>query len=342
MSFANFVEKCCSSPQMLLAVLPSLMLMLVNGWTDAPVNIATAIRSRAVGTNAAIVISAVCNFLGAAVMCLMGGSVAVGVYSLSGLGTAGNNALPALTSAVLSVVVWSLVALRLGLPTSESHALFAGLSGAAVAVSGLGSLNGGEWLKVLLGVVLSTLPVAVLSYFGARLLKRLADVGEKTFKKLQLLGAMLSSFAHGAQDGQKFAGILLIAAVLGSQNNADTVTLPIWAAMVSAIVISSGTLIGGRRIIKRFGSLAPTDPAAGFAADLVSAVGLTVLSVFGLPASTTHAKSAAVIGAGKTDRHVEQDRSTLRSMLLAWVLTFPVTAVLAFILTTLFSATVFR
>ncbi len=336
--FSEIIAICAERPTVLVALLPSLALMLVNGWTDAPVNIATAIRSGAVKPNLAIVLSAVCNFLGATVMCLTGGSVAVSIYSLSGLSTVSDAAIPALTAAIVAVVVWSLAALIAGLPTSESHALFAGLSGAAVAVSGVGAVNGGEWLKVLSGLVLSTLPVAVLTYFSVKLIKKITDIGDKTFKKLQLLGAMLSSFAHGAQDGQKFAGILTLTAVLTIESvDSQMVTVPLWTALVSAVVISLGTLLGGRKIIKRFSSLAPTDPAAGFASDLISSISLTLLSVLGLPASTTHAKSSAVIGAGKTDRHTRQDRSTLRSMLLAWGLTFPITAVLGFVLAKLFT-----
>lgn len=331
--FWEIIVICTENPTALMAVLLSLGLMLVNGWTDAPVNIATAIRSGAVSPKNAILTAAVCNFLGAAAMGLLGSSVAVGVYSISGLGSAGDNALCALIAAVFSVVLWSLVALRFGLPTSESHALFAGLTGSGIALQGLSAVNGAEWLKVLLGIALSTLPVAVLAYLAARLLKALTDIPALTFKRLQLLGAMLSSFAHGAQDGQKFAGILTLAAVLGSGVKGQTVAVPLWTAMVSAAVISLGTLIGGKRIIKRFGSLAPKDPAAGFASDLVSAVVLTVLSAVGLPASTTHAKSSAVIGAGRFDAQTKQDTATLRSMVLAWVLTFPISAALGFIIT---------
>ena len=314
------------------ALLPSLALMLVNGWTDAPVNIATAIRSGAVRPNTAILLSSVCNFFGAAVMCVLGSSVAVSIYSISGLSRAGDKALPALSAAILAVVIWSLAALCFGLPTSESHALTAGLSGAAAAVSGIGNINGGEWLKVLSGLLLSTLPVAVIAFFAAHLLEYKTDLGDGTFRKLQVLGAAMSSFAHGAQDGQKFAGVLTLAAAMSLGVTADSITVPIWTALVSAVLISLGTLFGGRKIIKRFGELAPTNPAAGFASDLVSAVMLTVLSMLGLPASTTHAKTCAVIGAGASKSRISKN-GTVRSMLAAWGLTFPVTAVLGFILT---------
>lgn len=335
MSFANFVEFCGDRPQLLLAILPSVLLMLVNGWTDAPVNIATAIHSGAVRPKTAILLSAVCNFLGAVAMCFFKSSVAVNMFNISGLSSAGNNTLTALASATLAVVVWSLAALYFGLPTSESHALMAALSGSAVAVGGFSTVNGTEWLKALLGIVLSTLPVAFVSFWVANVFKSQLRLPQSTFKKLQVVGAALSSFSHGAQDGQKLAGVLTIAAVLCSADKTPTVAVPLWTVVVSAAVISLGTLLGGRKIIKTFKTFAPADPSLGFASDLVSAVCLTVLSAVGLPASTTHAKSSAIFGAGRADGTQRDSLSPIKGLVLAWVLTFPVCGILAWIFTKL-------
>ncbi|MBQ3550577.1 MAG: inorganic phosphate transporter [Clostridia bacterium] len=334
MRFSELIDMVLCHPALLLAVLPALLLMLVNGWTDAPVNIATAIHSQAVSAKGAILMSAVCNFLGAAVMCALGSSVAVSVYSISGLDKVGSAALPALSAAMTAVAVWSLFALRFGLPTSESHALAAALSGAAVAVSGFGALDLHEWGKLLLGVLFSTVPVAAVSLLAAGLL-RLLPLGDGTFKKLQVTGAALSSFAHGAQDGQKFAGVLTLAATLNLGGTAE-VTVPLWAVFLSALLISLGTLLGGRKIIERFSEFAPETPHCGFAADLVSAVGLLLLSAAGLPASTTHAKSSAVFGAGLSERRVKSTKSAILPLIGAWVLTFPVSAALGFALTKIF------
>ena len=333
MNFQSFVKLCGDKPQMMLAVLPAILLMLVNGWTDAPVNIATAIHSDAVKPRLAILMSAVCNFFGAVTMCAFGSSVAVNIYNISGLSSAGKGSLTGLTSAVLSVVIWSLLALYFGLPTSESHALMAALSGSAVAVGGFSTFNGAEWMKALLGIVLSTAPVTVISYFVAKIFKSKVKLSENTFKKLQVLGAALSSFSHGAQDGQKLAGVLTLAAVLGLKAQPTNLEIPIWTVVVSALVISLGTLLGGQRIIKTFKSFAPTDPSLGFASDLVSAVSLTVLSAVGLPASTTHAKSSAVFGAGRVDHAEVKDNKSAKQMVLAWGLTFPICAILSWVFT---------
>lgn len=315
----------------------ALLLMLVNGWTDAPVNIATAIHSGAVKPKTAVLLSAICNFSGAVAMSVFGSAVAVNIYSISGLSSIKSNALIALVAAVLSVVVWSLFALKFGLPTSESHALMAALSGSAVAVGGFSAVNGAEWLKALLGIVLSTLPVAVLSFLVSAIFNLRLKLPSSAFRKLQVVGAALSSFSHGAQDGQKLAGVLTLAAVLTNPDRPQTVAVPLWAVLTSATVISLGTLLGGKSIIKRFSKFAPSNPALGFASDLVSAIGLSVLSICGLPASTTHAKSSAVLGAGLLESRLTAQLKSFRWMVLAWILTFPVSFVLGFALTEILS-----
>ncbi len=324
---------CVATPLGAFAVFAVVMLMLVNGWTDAPVNIATAIHSGAVKPRTAILLSAICNFFGALVMCFLGSSVAVSIYSISGLSDTGEFALLALGSAMASVVIWALIALKLGLPTSESHALMSALSGASVAVGGFEALNLAEWLKALLGIILSIVPVAVSAYFAAIVLKKITVLPKSTLKRMQVFGAALSSFSHGAQDGQKLAGVLTLVAVLGADSADSAVKIPIWTVAVSATVISLGTLLGGSKIIKTFKEFAPKDPAAGFASDLVSAVGLLVLSVIGLPASTTHAKTSAVLGAGLSGHRLSTQLHPFKWMAFVWILTFPVAATLSFFLT---------
>ncbi len=331
--FREIFSACTSSPLCFAALFSSLALMLVNGWTDAPVNIATAIHSGAVGSKSAVILSAVCNFLGAGAMAFMGSSVAISLYSISGLDSVESHALEALTASFIAVVLWALFALRFGLPTSESHALMAALSGSAVAVDGFSAINGTEWFKALLGILISTVPVAVATFFVANTFKRQSTLPQSTFKKLQVVGAALSSFSHGAQDGQKLAGVLALTAVLCANGQADTAKVPLWTVLTSAAVVSAGTLLGGRKIIKRFKDFAPTDPKSGFCSDLVSAVGLVILAALGLPASTTHAKSSAVLGAGLCDRRLSDQLKSFKAMLIVWVLTFPVAAVIGFVFT---------
>lgn len=313
---------------------PTCLLMLVNGWTDSPVTVATAVSSGAVSFRWAVFLSAVCNFFGGVAMCFVGNSVAVSIYEIASVNSKTENLLPALLAAVVTVVLWSLIALKLGLPTSESHALLAALSASGVAVAGFSAVNLYEWLKVAVGIILTTYPLYILSHFVAKWVNRNLILGDSTFKKFQVFGAMMSSFAHGAQDGQKFAGVLAVALSLSrhATSGTDAVSVPLWAVVLSAGMITLGTFLGGRKIVDSIDTFAPENSAEGFSADLTSAVTLSVLSVFGIPAATTVAKTMAIMGAGDTNKkHVRANRIK-KSMFVVWGLTFPVCAVLSYFL----------
>lgn len=311
---------------------PTCLLMLVNGWTDAPVTVATAVSSGAVKFRVAVFLSAVCNFLGGVAMCFWGNSVAVSIYQIADIDGKTDNMLPALLAAVITVVLWSLIALKFGLPTSESHALLAALSASGVAVAGFSAVNLYEWLKVAVGLILTTYPLCVLSYFVAKWVDKFLALGDSTFKKLQVLGAMMSSFAHGAQDGQKFAGVLAVALSLNRHNahSTDAVSVPLWAVVLSAGMITLGTFLGGRKIVDSIDTFAPKNPSQGFSADLTSAVTLSVLSVLGIPAATTVAKTMAIVGAGEVNSKHDKGNHTRKLMCFAWGLTFPICAVLSY------------
>ncbi len=316
---------------------PTCLLMLVNGWTDAPVTVATAVSSGAVKFKVAVFLSAVCNFLGGLVMCLLGNSVAVSISEFIKLEGQTDKLLPALQGAVITVVLWSLIVLKFGLPTSESHALFSALSASGVAAMGFSAINVTEWLKVAVGVLLTTYPMVVLSCFFAKWVEKFLVLGDSTFKKLQVFGAMLSSFAHGAQDGQKFAGVLAVALSLNRHfHSTDAVSVPFWAVVLSAGMITLGTFLGGRKIVDSIETFAPKNSSQGFSADFVSAVTLSVLSVLGIPAATTVAKTMAIVGAGKVQRPQNKEKTTLKFMVVTWVLTFPACAVLSYLLTKVF------
>ncbi len=318
----------------MLVFVPTCLLMLVNGWTDAPVTVATAVSSGAVKFRLAVFLSAVCNFLGGVAMCFWGNSVAVSIYEIANVNGETDNFLPALIAAIVTVVLWSLIALKLGLPTSESHALLAALSASGVAVAGFSTVNLYEWLKVAVGLILTTYPLCVLSYFVTKWVDRFLELGDSTFKKLQVLGAMMSSFAHGAQDGQKFAGVLAVALSLNRHiaHATDSVSVPLWAVVLSAGMITLGTFLGGRKIIDSIDTFAPKNPSQGFSADLTSAVTLSVLSILGIPAATTVAKTMAIVGAGSVNSKHDKGNRTQKSMYFAWGLTFPICAVLSYFL----------
>lgn len=318
------------SPILPIAVLASVLLMFINGWTDAPVTIATAVSSGALSVKKACLISAVFNILGAVFMSVFGSSVAVSVYSISNIsGIENSKGAAVITAAMLAVSVFAIFAFIFSVPTSESHALFAALSGASAAVIGFKAFLNIEWLKVFSGIIVSTLPVIVFSDVAARVLcRKIRDKNKKVFKRLQTASVMALSFSHGAQDGQKFAGVFTVCYALSLGKNAEKAEVPIVAVLLSAALISLGMFCCGKRIISSFSLVAPNNAVAGFAADAVSAFTMVICSLFGIPISTTHTKTASTIGAGtRTHRSVK----TFKKFLFFWVITFPFCAITGYI-----------
>lgn len=304
-----------------LARLLVLAVIFVNGWTDAPNAIATAVGSGALSFRRGVALAAVCNFIGAALACLCFTAVADTMGELVDFSSA-QAALTALNAALLSIVLWAVAAWRFGLPTSESHALLAGLSGGAFALgAGAASLSAGAWVRALAGLALS-LPAGVL----AGRLFRGALAGRVRRPALwQKGGAALTALLHGVQDGQKFLALLLLTDGLDGEQSFSRLAL----ALLTAGVMALGTALGGEPIVEKVGSeLAALSPADGLAADLGAGAVLLVCSALGLPASTTHAKVAAICGAGRG-----ADRRVMGQMAGAWALTFPACGAMAFLLT---------
>ncbi len=298
--------------------------MLINGWTDAPVGIASAVNSQAISLKKAVVLSAFFNLLGALFVGFLGNSVAKSVAEISGVSKFSQNfGAVSFTAAMLSVAVWSLLSLKFGIPTSESHALLAALSGAFVAVAGFNEVNFSEWAKVLVGLGLSTAPLIFLTKKVTHILKKRfkGSSSDKNLKKLLVFGAVMSAFAHGAQDGQKFAGVFAVQVSLLLSSGQDF-SVPFYAVCISAVFISLGMMLGGKKIVDTLSQVSSHDAVAGFSADLTSSFVLLLMSLAGIPASTTSAKTSALIGTG----HGQTKKSFL--LFATWVLTFPACFVL--------------
>lgn len=300
-----------------------LAVIFVNGWTDAPNAIATAVGSGALTFRRAVWLAAGCNFAGAALSCLLFPAVAATVGDLVDFACP-QAALTALCAAMLTIVAWAVLAWRFGLPTSESHALLAGLSGSALALGGqTAALNGGAWGKVMVGMVLSLAAGA----WAARRIGRILRGRRLSAVVWQRFAAGVMALLHGAQDGQKFLALLLLADGLGGGKPSPSLPL----LMLTAGTMAVGTALGGRPIVDKVGTeLAALTPTDGLAADLGAGAVLLACSVLGLPVSTTHAKVAAVWGAGQ---HTS-GRVALQ-MVGAWTLTFPACGLLSFVLTKL-------
>jgi PiT family inorganic phosphate transporter len=306
-----------------------LCVVFVNGWTDAPNAIATAVGSGALTFRQGVTLAAVCNFLGGAVTALLFPSVAATMGDLITFSGGQWAALTALCASMLSILVWAVAAWRFGLPTSESHGLMAGLAGAALALGGqAANIDGAAWAKVIAGLFLSLIAGVLCARWAARFLagRRCSAVAWQR----RCAGAM--AFFHGAQDGQKFMALLLLADGLENTDPAPKVPL----ALLCAGVMALGTALGGKPIVEKVGTqLTALSPTDGLAADLGAGICLLGCTILGLPVSTTHVKVSAVCGAGWSHG---RDAVSLRPLLEiagAWALTFPVCAALSYLLTRL-------
>lgn len=330
-TLGQFLEQAGRNPALVVTALLTLGVILVNGWTDAPNAIATCVSTRSIGVRPAILMAAVMNFLGILAMTAVNATVAETIYNMVDFSGESHSALVALCAAMFAIVVWAMAAWRFGIPTSESHALIAGLSGAAIALQGsLQGIRWNEWGKVLLGLILSTVLGFALGWLFAKLtgcLLRSADRRRTTpfFRRAQVFGGAAMAFMHGAQDGQKFMGVFLLGTFLAQgQSSLEQFSVPVWLMLLCSAVMALGTSIGGYRIIKSVGmDMVRLEQYQGFSADLAGAACLLLSSVSGLPVSTTHTKTTAVMGVGAAKRLGSVNWGVAGEMSAAWLLTFP-------------------
>ena len=253
LSFGFFLEQMAANPALLITVLLTLGVIAVNGITDAPNAIATCVSTRSMDVDWAIAMAAVCNFAGVVFMTMVNSTVAMTISNMVDFGSDSHTALIALCAALVSIVVWAVMAWYLGYPTSESHSLIAGLTGAAIGLQGsFSAINGAEWIKVVYGLIFSV----VLGFLCGLLCCRLVMAAfrnvdrRKTsgfFRGAQSAGAAAMSVMHGAQDGQKFMGVLFLGiCMVNGTNTTAGVELPLWMLLMCSLVRGVGTSVGGK------------------------------------------------------------------------------------------------
>lgn len=343
-TFAYFWEQLGQHPVLLVSVLLTLGVIFVNGWTDAPNAIATCVSTRCIRVEKAIIMAAVCNFLGVLLMSLVNAKVAMTIKNMVNFGGDNEKALIALCAAMAAIVVWAIGAWYFGIPTSESHALIAGLTGAAIALQGgLSGVNPAEWVKVLYGLVLSTVLGFGAGFGICKVLTVLCRGAGRAktssfFSKAQVAGGAAMAFMHGAQDGQKFMGVLLLGLFLvNGQSETGEVALPVWLMLLCSVVMGVGTSIGGKKIIKSVGmDMVKLEKYQGFAADMAATLCLWISTVLGIPVSTTHMKTTSIMGVGAVKRMSAINYKVVKEMVLTWVLTFPGCGLIGFLMAKLF------
>jgi inorganic phosphate transporter, PiT family len=305
----------------------------INGFHDTANAIATSVSTRALKPEQAIILSAAANFVGA----LTGTAVATTI----GAGLVDEKAIavhdPHLTyviAALIGAIAWNLLTWRLGIPSSSSHALIGGLLGAALVSAGTGAIRfDGVTNKVLLPLVSSPILGFVV---GAALMILLLNVFVRAnprrlnerFRRLQVVSASYMAFSHGSNDAQKTMGVITLA--LFSAGLIPTFHVPLWVIIVCAGAISFGTAAGGWRIIRTMGQrVVKLDPVHGLAAETTAATIIFGASHFGMPVSTTHVISSAIMGVGATTRLSAVRWGVAGNIVTAWILTIPASAFVA-------------
>ena len=305
----------------------------VNGWTDSPNAIATVVSTRVLSPYQAVIMATVLNALGA-----MSGTAVAATIGKDIVRPDIIN-LTTVAAAMIGIIFWSTLAWYWGLPTSESHALIAGLTGAGLATAGPESLVWAGWSKVLIGLVFSTF----LGFFAGLLLmatlyRALANSRPGTvrriFGRLQIVSAGFMAFSHGSNDGQKFIGVFTLALLLGGI--LPSFQVPMWVILLCAVTMGVGTAVGGWRIVKTMGlRLTKLEPVHGFAAETAAALTIELATRLGIPLSTTHTINTAIVGVGATRRFSAVRWGVTFEIVSAWILTFPVCGVIGWLATKL-------
>jgi PiT family inorganic phosphate transporter len=311
-----------------LVVVVALVFDYINGFHDAANSIATVVSTRVLSPGQAVLWAAFFNFAAAFIF---GTAVAKTVGS-------GMIDITVVTSSVIlagliGAIVWDLITWYYGLPTSSSHALIGAYAGAAIAKAGVVALIPGGWTKTLTFIVLAPLIGFALGFvFMVAILWIMRPFApsrvDRYFRKLQLFSAAAYSLGHGANDAQKTMGI--IAGALFAGGYITTFYIPFWVEMAAYSAISAGTLSGGWRIIHTMGSkITKLQPVGGFAAETAGAVSLFTATALGVPVSTTHTITGAIIGVGTTRRLSAVRWGIAGQIVWAWVLTIPISAAIA-------------
>jgi len=306
---------------------------IANGFNDAANAIATVIGTRTLSPRAAIIMAACFNFLGAATGTAVAMTIGKGIVSPEFLDM---NIVLAGTGAI---IIWAVGATYFGMPISLTHGLVAGLVGAGIATCGSGAIVWGVLARVISAVAIAPLlglatgflvMVAIMWLFRRAAPEKMRGL----FSNLQILSAAFLAYSHGKNDGQM--PIALIAMALMTYYGSGEFHIPFWVVVVSAASISLGTFIGGSRVIETLGLKVTTlRPVHGFAANISAASVIEIASHLGIPVSTTHCVSTAIMGVGATRRLSAVRWGIARNIVLVWILTFPACGALGWLIASL-------
>ena len=310
-----------------LLVLLALVFDFMNGFHDSANAIATVVSTGVLKPQSAVAMAAFFNFIAIFV-------VSMKVAQTIGKGTIDPHVVDhyVIFGALVGAIVWNIITWYYGIPSSSSHALIGGLVGAAVAKSGTGALVGGGLLKTvtwiilspLLGFLLGSLVMLAVSWIFVKTPPRKVDTW---FRRLQLVSAAAYSLGHGGNDAQKTIGIIWMMLIFAGVSSQGDTTPPLWVIIACYTAISLGTLFGGWRIVKTMGQkITKLKPVGGFCAESGGAITLFLASAIGVPVSTTHTITGAIVGVGSAQKASAVRWGVAGNIVWAWVFTIPASA----------------
>jgi inorganic phosphate transporter, PiT family len=312
-----------------LVIVAALAFDFINGFHDTANAIATCISTRALSIRSAILMAAGLNFVGALVSTHVAATIGKGIVDPSQVTQV------VVLSALLGAIFWDLLTWRYGIPASSSHAIIGGLIGAVIADRGTGVLKWDGLTKILAAIVVSPLAGTVAAFLLMVAIFWLfrgyhPSPLNRGFRKLQILSAAFMAFSHGSNDAQKSMGVITLA--LASYGAIQTFHIPLWVILSCAASMAAGTAMGGWRIIKTVGTdFVKLSPVHGFCAETSSAGVILTASAMGIPISTTHVITSAILGVGLSQGHRRVNWTVGVRIVWAWVLTIPSSAVAGFL-----------
>ena len=323
---------------LVLIVIVALIFDFTNGAHDCANAIASCVSTRVVTPRVAVFSAAILNLIGALLGTEVARTLGGGIVDPSVV--MGSHLL--VLAALIGAIVWNLFTWHLGIPSSSSHALIGGLVGAAIASSGINSLN---MVGIVKKVLIPLVGAPMIGYFSGFILMWIiywifSKIHRTTvnlcFRRLQLFSAAFMATSHGLNDAQKTMGIITLALLIFG--HIETVDVPFWVKLSCALAMALGTAVGGWKIVKTMGSrIFKLEPVHGFTAESATSIVIATSSMFGAPVSTTHVISAAIFGVGSTKRLSAVRWSVGLQLILAWVLTLPASALVGFIVYNLLS-----
>ena len=304
------------------AIIVALIFDFVNGFNDSANSVATVIGTRVLKPIHAVALSAIANFVGPFIF-----GVAVATTIAKGIVNPDDVTVYIIIGGLAGAISWSVICTYFGLPISNSHSLVGGIMGAGIAGLGFEQLVYGGLTKVFAGIVIAPTGGLIFGLLITGLIitvfaNRKPAIINKTFGRLQIISSAWFALTHGANDGQKTMGIIVL--ILFSAGMIPTLEMPIWVIFAAATAMGLGTFFGGYKVIKTLGvKITKLKPYQGFAAETGGGVMLAIFATMGIPASTTHAITGTIMGAGAARRKRAVRWKVGKQIIFAWIITIP-------------------